>query len=129
MRAGWLLSLFFLLGACASQNCRSLNEKNGVARPPLRQEVDPMSRPSHADRVRVYKPDGSLQCNQGKTISLSEMQKELKGITVHGSFNQHDGLMRIQMCGTPTGNSNVYEIDRQNLEAALKAGFKEWTAE
>ncbi len=38
-------------------------------------------------------------------------------------------MMRIQVCGAPTGNSNVYEIDRKDLEAALKVGFKEWTFE
>lgn len=82
---------------------------------------------SKLDRVRVYKPDGSLQCGQGKATPLAEMQKELKNITVHTSFNKNDGMMRIQVCGAPTGNSNVYEIDRKDLEAAVKAGFKEWT--
>lgn len=82
---------------------------------------------SKLDRVKVYKPDGSLQCGQGKAIPLPEMQKELKDIKVYSSFNKNDGMMRIQVCGSPTGNSNVYEIDRSNLEAAVKLGFKEWT--
>lgn len=84
---------------------------------------------SKLDRVKVYKPDGSLQCGQGKAISLSEMQKELGGLKVHSSFNKNDGMMRIQVCGSPTGNCNVYEIDRKNLQDALKKGFKEWTFE
>lgn len=82
---------------------------------------------SKLDRVKVYKPDGSLQCGQGKAVALGEMQKDLKGLKVHSSFNKNDGMMRIQVCGAPTGNSNVYEIDRKDLEAAIKAGFKEWT--
>lgn len=84
---------------------------------------------SKLDRVKVYKADGSLQCGQGKTIPLAEMQKDLGGLKVHSSFNKNDGMMRIQVCGSPTGNCNVYEIDRKNLEAALKKGFKEWTFE
>lgn len=82
---------------------------------------------SKLDRVKVFKPDGSLQCGQGKAIPVAEMQKDLKNIKVHSSFNRNDGMMRIQVCGAPTGNSNVYEIDRKDLEAATKLGFKEWT--
>ena len=78
-------------------------------------------------RVKVYKPDGSLQCGMGKKTALEEMEKELKGLQVFGRSNQNDGLMRIQVCGAPTGQSNVYEISRSDLGKALKAGFKEWT--
>lgn len=128
MRRLWLLPLVFAV-ACTSTNCREQKEKAGVAAAPVKKEIDPMAKTSVADRVKVFKPDGSLQCGQGKAISLGEMQKELKGIQVHSSFNKNDGLMRIQVCGAPTGNSNVYEIDRKDLDAAVKAGFKEWTAE
>lgn len=79
------------------------------------------------DRVRVFKYDGSLQCNMGEAIALEIMRKELGSIQVYGSKNLSDGLMRIQVCGSPTGKANVYEIDRKDLEAALKLGFKEWT--
>jgi hypothetical protein len=54
------------------------------------------------------------------------MQKDLGGIQVFSSENKHDGMMRIQVCGAPTGYANVYEIDEKDLEAALKAGFKKW---
>lgn len=79
------------------------------------------------DRVKVFKPDGSLQCNQGKPVPLNEMRKELDGLTIHQASQKNDGLMRIQKCGTPTGQCNVYEIDRAQLETALKRGFTEWT--
>ena len=39
---------------------------------------------------------------------------------------ENDGKMRIQMCGSPTGNVNVYEIDKANLSQALGYGFTEW---
>lgn len=79
------------------------------------------------DRVRVFKYDGSLQCNQGKPIALAEMQKELKGIQVYSAENRRDSLMRIQVCGAPTGQANVYEIDRRDLDQAKKLGFQIWT--
>ncbi len=88
-----------------------------------------MDQTSGQDRIRVYKADGSLQCGQGKAIPLTEMEKSLKGIKTYSSINRNDGMMRIQLCGSPTGNCNVYEIDRKDLDAALKLGFKEWTAE
>ena len=81
------------------------------------------------DRVRVYKPDGSLQCGQGRAIPLTEMEKDLKGVKSYSGINKNDGMMRIQVCGSPTGNCNIYEIDRKDLGTALKNGFKEWTFE
>ncbi|WP_415061191.1 hypothetical protein [Bdellovibrio sp.] len=119
------LPLLFALGACSHGNCRT-QKMTDKATPGS--EV-PMTKSAGTDRVKVYKADGSLQCGQGKMIPLVEMQKELKGIQVFSSVNKNDGMMRIQLCGSPTGNSNVYEIDRKDLEAALKAGFKEWTFE
>lgn len=120
-----ILPLLFVVGACSHGNCRS--QKNGEMT--AKTSEVPVVASSTTDRVKVYKSDGSLQCGQGKQISLAEMQKQLKGIVVHSSANKNDGLMRIQVCGSPTGNHNVYEIDRKDLEAALKAGFKEWTFE
>ena len=77
-------------------------------------------------RVFVSKPDGTLQCGMGKKIDLSEMKKELKSIEVFSADNKNDGLMRIQLCGHPTGNNNVYEISAKDLEQAVKLGFKKW---
>lgn len=79
------------------------------------------------DRVRVFKYDGSLQCNMGEAISAEQMKKDLGAIKVYSAQNLSDGLMRIQVCGSPTGKANVYEISRSDLEAAIKLGFKEWT--
>jgi hypothetical protein len=35
--------------------------------------------------------------------------------------------MRIQLCGTPTGSANIYQILKADLDKAKKFGFKEWT--
>ena len=96
---------------------------------PVSKENDPMSKTAIADRVKVHKPDGGLQCGMGKAVSLSDMQKQLGAIKVYKSYNKNDGMMRIQMCGAPTGNSNIYEINSKDLAEAIKAGFKEWTIE
>ncbi len=77
-------------------------------------------------RVRVYKQDGSQQCGTNKKTDISVMQKELGAVQVFSAESKHDGLMRIQMCGHPTGNCNVYEILSADLDKALKLGFKKW---
>lgn len=116
-----------LLAACASTNCRQMKEQQSASGAPVTKEADPMTKTSVADRVRVSKPDGSLQCGQGKATAIAEMQKQLKDIQVYSSENKNDGLMRIQLCGSPTGNHNVYEINRKDLSKALSLGFIEWT--
>lgn len=80
-----------------------------------------------SQRVFIYKPDGSLQCEQGTKIEPNEMKKQLGEIEVFSALNKHDGLMRVQMCGQPTGTCNVYEIKGSDLDQALKLGFKKWT--
>lgn len=123
----YLLFFAFIatLSACSHGNCRAQKKSDNNSKV---SEV-PVAASSTTDRVQVYKSDGSLQCGQGKQISVADMEKDLKGIKVYSSANKNDGMMRIQVCGAPTGNHNVYEIDRKDLEAALKAGFKEWTFE
>lgn len=112
-------------GATAGTTTGSAGASAGT--PAKAPEKGTMKPESKLDRVKVFKADGSLQCGQGKAVPVSDMQKELGDIKVYSSANKNDGMMRIQVCGSPTGNSNVYEIDRKNLEAAVKKGFKEWT--
>lgn len=122
MILGCVLGPLFVL-ACASGNCR--NQPNYVPPP-----VNPsLQENKMKNTVKVYKPDGSLQCGLGKAIAPEAMVADLKGIKVHSSYNKNDGMMRIQVCGAPTGNCNVFEIDKEQLQAAVKLGFKEWTAE
>jgi hypothetical protein len=54
------------------------------------------------------------------------MSSELNGFTILSSENASDGLMHIQACGTPTGKINIFEIPEDQLEPALKRGFKEF---
>lgn len=113
-----MIAALFL--GCAHGNCRS-------QRPPHEAGKEVKMEPNSLSKVKVYKPDGSLQCGMGKGISLSEMAKELEGFKIYSSENKNDGMMRIQVCGSPTGQCNVYEIEKSQLEKALSKGFREWT--
>jgi hypothetical protein len=120
----FLAVLFLATAACTSHPCKI--EDRAAAGDASIKEKGSTVKKDLTSRVFVYKADGSLQCGQGAKIELSVMQKELGGMQVFSSENKHDGMMRIQVCGAPTGNVNVYEIDVKDLEAATKAGFKKW---
>ena len=73
--------------------------------------------------VLVSKADGSLQCGS-KGLSTEEMEKQLKGIKILSRDKRPDGKMHIQVCGSPTGTVNVYEIPVSSLSEAETRGFK-----
>ena len=117
-------ALFSALLACSSHPCKieertdivmTGNEKVSTAKKDLTQ------------RTFVYKADGSLQCGQGEKTEIAAMRKDLGNIEVFSSENKHDGMMRVQVCGAPTGYSHVFEISKSDLEAAVKLGFKKWS--
>jgi hypothetical protein len=107
------------LTGCAQGNCRSQTSAP-------RSTAEAASGATTRVKVKVFKYDGSLQCGEGASVTLLQMQKDLKSIQVFSSENKADGLMHISQCGTPTGRANVYEIERENLERAKLNGFKEW---
>lgn len=74
--------------------------------------------------VLIYKADGSLQCGTARGVSVDEMEKQLAGIKIYSREKRPDGLMHIQVCGSPTGMINVYEIELGELLKAEKLGFK-----
>ena len=78
-----------------------------------------------AASAEVAKDDGSLQCNQGKAISLAEMEKTLAaaGVRVQARAKKSDGLAHIMACGEPTGMMNVYQIPAADWEKARRLGF------
>lgn len=77
-------------------------------------------------RILVARPDGSLQCKMAKGKSPEEMEKDLDGIKVYSRHNRSDGKMHIQVCGSPTGKVNVYEIPGPSLKEADRRGFKKF---
>lgn len=120
-----LWTLMALVTGCAAGNCRQNRDKNKEIT--MTEQKNPAVLPT--DLVKVFKYDGSLQCAMGKAISPTEMQKELKDIQVFSAESKMDGLMHMTVCGANTGQANVYTIHKKDLEAAITAGFKEWTYE
>jgi flavin-binding protein dodecin len=110
--------IVFLLVGCSTASCRLQEAEN------MQKATEKVATVS---TVKVYKYDGSLQCGMGKSIALVDMQVELKNIKVFTAVHKNDGLMRIQLCGSPTGDANVFEISRDDLEKALALNFREWT--
>jgi hypothetical protein len=127
------------LGGCSSRPCREprlpeLDQtSSGVSStsPSASSSGSSSGNSSKADetgplRVRVYKPDGSRQCEKRTGRSVEATERELAGIPVYHREKRSDGLMHIQVCGSPTGMINIFEIDSSNLKKAEERGFKKW---
>lgn len=112
---------FLLLGACATGHCRKAN-----APPTVQSDEKAGDESDTKAHIFVAKPDGSLQCKKGQEVSLEKMKEELKDIEVFSMQKKQDGLMHIQLCGSPTGMHNLYEISAKDLPAAEKLKFKKW---
>ncbi len=109
--------LIFLLVGCANQHCRV--KKEGASMAELQKEQG-------LEKILVAKADGSRQCEAASGIPLDIMARDLGAIEIFRQFKQNDGMMRIQVCGAPTGVYNVYEISAANQEKALNVGFEIW---
>lgn len=81
---------------------------------------------SSSKNVLVFKYDGTKQCGEGQEISLDAMSRQLRDIKIISMSKKHDGMMRIQVCGAPTGHANVYEISDKDLAKAKSYGFQQW---
>jgi hypothetical protein len=80
-----------------------------------------------ADSVWVGKPDGSQSCSAGSGQTLDMGAEQLKQANIHvlSSHKMSEAKMHMQLCGIPTGVSNVYEISRADLARALALGYRE----
>jgi len=74
----------------------------------------------------VYKLDGTNHCETAPGVSLIAMKQQLTnaGIDVYSMHKRFDGREGIAVCGSPTGQINIYEIPAPNLNSALKIGFR-----
>lgn len=114
------LSILLVFAACTSGQCR----RDGT--PVMADDsVKTISEEQLANEIIVVaKSDNSLQCGYNVGITLEVMSRELEGIKITKSEKKHDGLMRIQSCGAPTGMMNIYHIYRKDAKKAVKIGFK-----
>jgi hypothetical protein len=78
------------------------------------------------ERMLVFKPDGSRQCEPDSGIPLQGMRKQLAdaGVEVFTSRTTTDGMVRAQVCGAPTGRLHVFGIDAADASAAAELGFR-----
>lgn len=117
-----LICVVIVMTGCSTTKC-----KDRLAGVVVAQKTESLNAEvASVKKVKIFKADGTLQCKQGKLIPLESMAKELSGIQIFSSANLNDGMMRIQLCGKPTGQSNVYEINESDLDKALALGFKKW---
>jgi hypothetical protein len=103
--------------ACSNKPCREVN-MDGVP--------ENIQATSEAKNILVYKYDGTKQCGEGQEITLDAMSRQLRDVKIVSMSKKHDGMMRIQVCGAPTGHANVYEISEKDLVKAKSYGFLPW---
>ncbi len=128
------LTLFAVLSSCSTRTCKpneTITSQDNTAQVSMpvagETKISPTTNMTNQiKKIKVYKADGSVQCEPGTGTKPEEMQKQLGDIKVYSAENKHDGLIRIQVCGTPTGNCNVFEINESDFAKAEKLGFKKW---
>ena len=120
-----------LLNACVSGHCKSryqdakeLEQHRESGSKELEKTFNPPPASPVSEKVQIYKPDGSLQCGMGKAISSQVMEAQLQGIKVYERKSTSDGMMHMALCGSATGQINVYTIDQADLSKAESLGFK-----
>ena len=71
--------------------------------------------------------DGTIHCDKSPGMTLDRIGQELSsaGIKVFSSRKGYDGREGIALCGTPTGQINIYEIASSDVFEALLLGFKQ----
>ena len=81
--------------------------------------------PATADRIEVFKPFGTTQCNphEGR---LEALGAELRAAQVEVLAMRlgDDGMMRITLCGAPDGRIGIFTIPEAQLPTARTAGFE-----
>lgn len=124
------LSFIFILGLLAGcSTVESQTEKSSLVNPIRKvSKVNLKIAASNekSETVFVFKYDGSAQCESGSIVSLDKMAQQLEGIKVYSQIKKSDGLMRIQLCGSPTGKANVFEISKKDIKKAKLLGFQIW---
>jgi hypothetical protein len=79
---------------------------------------------ANAADLRVYRPDGSLQCGGGDVRTLEQDKATLESIGAHviSAEKKRLPVAIIQLCGAPTGQVNTYVISEADWEK-IRRGF------
>ena len=81
--------------------------------------------PTPRERVSVYKPLGSVQCEpaSGVTIAALKSQLEAADIKVLGSSCGSDGRIYPAVCGASNGRIGIFEIPPTQTKKIAALGF------
>ncbi|HPY40826.1 MAG TPA: hypothetical protein PLM98_09920 [Thiolinea sp.] len=90
----------------------------------LPQQLMANPKPAPANLIKIYKYQGSLQC-QGGGEPLSQMYRQLlkAGVKVIAVNCGVDGLIYPAVCGAPDGHISIFTIPRKSLVKAQAQGF------
>lgn len=120
------VSFLAVLISCASGHCRKTTVPMKPTGPTSSTST---TQPEQEGAEWIYKYDGSLQCSQGNETSLEQAAQQLEGIEILAQEKRTDTLMRVQVCGQPTGRANAFKIPLKDLTRAQDLGFKVWDFE
>lgn len=114
------LPLFFFAA------CSSTGTKTGPTDPVSKTKKEVKNYDPRPGRVWVYRQDGSKSCGVKKGLPLTTAVSELdqRGVRVFKQRKNHDGKMRMMVCGAETGMQNELHIDGQSLPVAGAMGYR-----
>ena len=82
---------------------------------------------SSGPTVWVTRPDGAQQCapGSGQTLESSFTELQKAQVRVLDSQKGNDKKLHAQMCGIPSGKTNMFQIPKEDLPKAIALGFHE----
>jgi hypothetical protein len=95
--------------------------------PASSQSSEISSSAASGDSVWVTRPDGAQQCSpqSGQTLESGSAELTKAHVRVLGSQKGSDKKMHAQMCGIPSGRTNMFQILKEDLPKAIVLGFHE----
>jgi hypothetical protein len=84
-----------------------------------------------SERLRVFKPAGTRQCEAGAAAAPEALLQPLEaaGVRVLGRACGNDGRMHAMVCGGPDGRIVIFDIAPADAQAAAKLGYRPLPAE
>jgi hypothetical protein len=117
------VSTGMLLGSCFPNEVFAFGTKSEQ----VQSEGEANSSSLSSANVWVTRPDGGQQCSPQSGQSLDTSSAELKKaqVRVLNSQKGSDNKLHAQMCGIPSGKTNMFQIPRDDLSKASALGYHE----
>jgi hypothetical protein len=124
-----LISIGFAIFLCAwtSSDSFAFGAKSEQSSSPSGASDGGSSSLSSGATVWITRPDGTQQCSVNSGQSLEESSAELKKAQVRVLTSQkgNDSKQHAQLCGIPSGRTNMFQISREDLPKAVTLGYHE----